>query len=100
MNMKSLRKMMKQAQQMQSKLEKEMGEMKVEATSGGGMVAVEMDGTKQLLAIKIDAEVVDPEDTEMLQDLILAAVNEAARKVDDALADQMGGVTDMLGGLG
>ncbi|HSR53447.1 MAG TPA: YbaB/EbfC family nucleoid-associated protein [Acidobacteriota bacterium] len=100
MNMKSFQKMMKQAQQMQAKLEKEMGEMQMEATAGGGMVTVVMDGGKQLQSIKIDPEAVDPEDTEMLQDLILAAVNEAARKVDEAVSEQMGGMSDMLGGLG
>ncbi|HSR67954.1 MAG TPA: YbaB/EbfC family nucleoid-associated protein [Acidobacteriota bacterium] len=100
MNMKSFQKMMKQAQQMQAKLEKEMGEMQMEASSGGGMVTVIMDGTKQLQSIKIDPEAVDPEDTEMLQDLILAAVNEAARKVDEAVSEQMGGMSDMLGGMG
>jgi len=99
MKMKNLQKMMKQAQQMQSRMEQEMGELRIEASSGGGMVSVTMDGTKQLLSIAIDPEVADPEDTEMLQDLILAAVNEAARQVDEHVSQQMGGMGDLLGGL-
>jgi len=98
--MKNLKKMMKQAQQMQAKLEEEMAQLEVEATSGGGVVAVTMDGHKQLLSIKIDPESVDPEEVEMLQDLILAAVNEARRKVDESVNNQMGGLTQsLLGGL-
>ncbi len=99
MNMKSLQKMMKQAQKMQAKLEKEMGELQVEAAAGGGMVNVTMSGSKQLLSIKLDPEAVDPDDVEMLQDLILAAVNEALRKVDEHMQSQMGGIGDSLGGL-
>jgi DNA-binding YbaB/EbfC family protein len=88
--------MMKQAQQMQEKLQKQMAEMKVEATAGGGTVTVVVSGAKQLLSIKIDPEAVSKEDVEMLQDMILAAVNDAQRKVDEALQQQMGG---MMGGL-
>jgi DNA-binding YbaB/EbfC family protein len=88
--------MMQQAKQMQEKLQKQMAEMRVEATAGGGMVTVTMSGTKQLQSLKIDPEVVSKEDVEMLQDLILAAVNDAARKVDDQLGKQMSG---MMGGL-
>lgn len=100
MNMKSFQKMMKQAQKMQSKIEKEMGELEVEASSGGGMVVVRMDGGKHLLAVEIDREVVDPQETDMLQDLILAAVNEATRKVDQALESRVGGMSELLGGMG
>jgi DNA-binding YbaB/EbfC family protein len=92
----NIQQMMKQAQQMQEKLQKQMAEMKVEATAGGGMVTVVMSGSKQLLSLKIDPEAVSKDDVEMLQDLILAAVNDAQRKVDDALQQQMGG---MMGGL-
>jgi DNA-binding YbaB/EbfC family protein len=88
--------MMKQAQQMQERLQKQMAELKVEATAGGGMVTVVMSGGKQLLSLKIDPEAVSKDDVEMLQDLILAAVNDAQRKVDEALQQQMGG---MMGGL-
>jgi len=92
----NIQQMMKQAQQMQDKLQKQMAEMQVEATAGGGMVTVVINGAKQLLSIKIDPEAVSKEDVEMLQDMILAAVNDAQRKVDEALQQQMGG---MMGGL-
>ncbi len=99
MNMKSFQKMMKQAQKMQTKLEEEIGDLTVEATAGGGMVTVTMDGNKRLDSITIDPDAVDPEDVEMLQDLILAAVNEAARKVEDEMSAHMEGMNDLLGGL-
>jgi DNA-binding YbaB/EbfC family protein len=88
--------MMQQAQQMQERLQKQMAEMRIDATSGGGMVTVTVSGNKLLLAIKIDPEVVSKDDTEMLQDLIVAAVNDAHRKVDEALAGQMQG---LMGGM-
>lgn len=89
--------MMKQAQQMQERLQQQMGEMKVEATAGGGMVTVTVNGHKQLLSLRLDPEVVSKEDVGMLQDLIVAATNDAHRKVDEALAGQMQG---LMGGLG
>ena len=92
----NIQQMMKQAQQMQERLQKQMAEMRIEATAGGGMVTVVVTGHKQLHQIKIDPEVVSKDDVEMLQDLILAAVNDAHRKVDEALASQMQG---MMGGL-
>ena len=88
--------MMKQAQEMQQRLQKQMGDMRVEATAGGGMVTVVINGTKQLQSIKIDPEVVSKEDVEMLQDLIVAAFNDAARKVDEQLGQSMSG---LMGGL-
>jgi len=91
-----IRQMMKQAQKMQEQLQKQMQELRVEATAGGGMVTVTVNGTKQLMSLRIDPEVVSKDDVEMLQDLILAAVNDAQRKVDEALQQQMGG---MMGGL-
>src|ERR671938_526776 len=87
---------MKQAQQMQERLQKQMAEMRVEASSGGGMVTVVVNGNKQIQSLKIDPEVVSKDDVEMLQDLILAAINDAHRKVDEALAQTMGG---LMGGL-
>jgi nucleoid-associated protein EbfC len=78
-------------------LQKKMQETVVEASSGGGTVTAKMDGRKQLLSLHIDPEAVKSGDVEMLQDLILAAVNEAARKVDSAMQSSVGG---MLGGLG
>ena len=97
----NIQKLMQQAQQMQARLQKEMQEMVVEATVGGGMVTVKMSGAKQLVAVEIDPEVLDPEDPAMVQDLVLAAVNEAGRKVDEELQTKMGGVAGGLaGGLG
>lgn len=96
MQTKNFQKLMKQAQEMQEKLQAEMGQLRVEASSGGGMVNVTMDGTKQLLSITIDPETVDPNDVDMLQDLILAAVNEAGRQVDEALSTHLGGFTQGL----
>jgi DNA-binding YbaB/EbfC family protein len=93
----NIKQLMKQAQQMQSKMQEQMAAVRVEGTAGGGMVKAEMSGDKQLLSIVIDKEAVDPNDVEMLQDLVLAAVNEAARKVDEALQSQVGAMT---GGMG
>ena len=92
----NIQQMMKQAQQMQDRLQKQMGELRIEATAGGGMVVVEMSGHKQLLSLRIDPEVVSKEDVEMLQDLIVAAINDAHRKVDEAMQQQLGG---MMGGM-
>ena len=92
----NINQMMKQAQQMQERLQKQMAEMKIEATSGGGMVTVVINGAKQIQSLKIDPEAVSKDDVEMLQDLILAAINDAHRKADEALSQQMGG---LMGGL-
>jgi len=92
----NIQQMMKQAQQMQERMQKQMAEMKVEATAGGGMVTVVMNGAKQVLSLKIDPEAVSKEDVEMLQDLILAALNDAQRKADEAMQKQMSG---MMGGM-
>jgi nucleoid-associated protein EbfC len=90
-------KMMKQAQEMQARLQQQMNELTVQATAGGGMVTVTMSGNKQLLSIVIDPEVVSKDDVPMLQDLILAAVNDAGRKVEETMKQSLGG---MMGGLG
>jgi len=92
----NIQQMMKQAQQMQERLQKQMEELRVEATAGGGMVTVVMNGAKQIISLKIDPEAVSKEDVEMLQDLILAAINDAQRRADESLQKQMGG---MMGGL-
>ncbi len=92
MNPQQLQQMMKQAQQMQERMQREMAALKIEATAGGGMVTVTVNGEKQLLALKIDPEVVSKDDVEMLQDLILAAINDANRKVEDAMKQKMGGM--------
>jgi len=90
MNMQQL---MKQAQKMQEQLQKQMEATVVEATAGGGMVSVKMNGNKHLISIQIDQEVFAGGDKEMLQDLIVAAVNEAVRKVEEAMSGQLGGLT-------
>ena len=82
--------MMKQAQQMQEKMQAEIALIRVEGSAGGGMVTVKMDGHKAVTAVKIDSEVAG--DVEMLQDLVLAAVNEAARKIDATMQSTMGGM--------
>jgi DNA-binding YbaB/EbfC family protein len=91
----NMQQMMKQAQQMQQRLQEEIALIRVEAGAGGGMVSVQMDGHKNVLAVKIDPE--GAGDIEMLQDMVRAACNEAARKVDEESQKKMGG---MLGGMG
>jgi DNA-binding YbaB/EbfC family protein len=91
----NMQNIMKQAQQMQEQMQKQIAAVRVEASTGGGMVTVKMDGQKHLLEVKIDPEAAS--DVEMLQDMVLAAVNEAAKKVDDEIQGKMGG---MLGGMG
>jgi nucleoid-associated protein EbfC len=92
----NIQELMSQAKQQYEALQKKMQETVVESSSGGGTVTVKMDGRKQLLNIKIDPEAVKSGDIEMLQDLITAAVNGAARKVDESMQSAMGG---MLGGI-
>ena len=87
------RKLMKQLQQAQEKIQAEIAALDVETTAGGGVVKVEMDGQKQLRRLTIDPEVVSRDDVDMLQDLVLAAVNEAGRKVDEAIQEKVGGLT-------
>ena len=91
----NMQQMMRQAQQMQEKMQQEIALIKVDATAGGGMITVQMDGQKNLLSVKIDPEVAG--DVEMLQDMIVAACGEAVKKVDSAVQQKMGG---MLGGMG
>jgi nucleoid-associated protein EbfC len=91
----NMQSMMKQAQQMQEKLQQEIAAIRVEGSAGGGMVSVKMDGQKSVLGVTIDPEVAG--DIEMLQDMIVAACNDAAKKVDEQASSKMGG---MLGGMG
>ena len=88
--------MMRQAKEMQERLQKQMAEVQVEATAGGGMVTVTMNGAKQVQSLVIDPTVVSKDDVEMLQDMIIAALNDAQRKVDERLGGAMQG---LLGGL-
>ncbi|HET6863277.1 MAG TPA: YbaB/EbfC family nucleoid-associated protein [Pyrinomonadaceae bacterium] len=96
----NIQQMMKQAQVMQEKMAKEMEELRVDASSGGGVVTVQMKGNHEILALKIDPEALKDGDAEMLQDLIVAAVNEANRKIDEAMKGKLGGMLPPgLGGL-
>src|SRR6266852_4146489 len=92
----NIQQMMKQAQQMQEQLQRQMADLKVEGNAGGGMVTVIVNGAKQVQSVKIDPDVVSRDDVEMLQDLIVAALNDAQRKVDEEMSQKMGG---MMGGL-
>lgn len=95
MNPGNMQKMMEQAKKMQEQLQQQIAEIRVEASTGGGMVTVKMDGQKKVLAIEIEQDAM--EDREMLQDMVRGAVNEAAKRVDDEAQGKMGG---MLGGMG
>jgi DNA-binding YbaB/EbfC family protein len=95
----NIQKLMRQAQQMQERVQREMAELVVEAAAGGGMVSVRMNGQKQLVSVAIDREVIDPEDPALLGDLVLAAVNEATRKVDEELQVKLGAMGGGMPGL-
>ena len=93
----NIQEMMKQAQQMQQRLQQQMTELRVEGNAGGGMVTVIVNGAKQVQSLKIDPEVVNKDDVEILQDMIIAAFVDAQKKVDEDMKKQMGG---LLGGMG
>lgn len=86
----NIKQLMKQAQEMQEQMQQRVSTIKVEGSAGGGMVKAEMSGNKELLSITIDKEAVDPNDVEMLQDLVKAAINEASRRVDEEMQGQLG----------
>jgi hypothetical protein len=92
----NIQKMMQQAQAMQTRMEQELSAMKVEGSSGGGMVKIEMSGKKEVLSVVIDKQAVDPADVETLQDLVLAAMRDASRQVDEAVQKK---TSSMLGGM-
>jgi DNA-binding YbaB/EbfC family protein len=92
----NIQKMMQQAQAMQSKVQAELEALRIEASSGGGMVSIEMSGTKEVVSVKIDPACVDKEDVETLQDLVLAAAREASRRVDEAVQKK---TSSLLGGM-
>ncbi|MGA9882518.1 MAG: YbaB/EbfC family nucleoid-associated protein [Candidatus Acidiferrales bacterium] len=96
MEVKALQQMLSQFRQAQEKLEKRIGDISVEASAGGGMVTVRMSGQKHLIEVRIDPEIFKSKDQEMLQELMIAAVNEAARRVDEELSKQ---VTELAGGM-
>ncbi|MEK6629621.1 MAG: YbaB/EbfC family nucleoid-associated protein [Acidobacteriota bacterium] len=89
----NIQQMMKQAQRMQEQMQRDMANLRIEASAGGGMVTVVINGLKQIQSLKLDPEVVSKDDVEMLQDLILAAINDASRKADEAMSSQLGGMT-------
>jgi len=95
-NLQQMQQILKQVQQFQEQLQKQLDHLVVEASAGGGMVTVKMNGQKQLVAVRVEREVFASADAEMLQDLVLAAVNEASRKVDEQLASHVG---SLAGGL-
>ncbi|MGH9354594.1 MAG: YbaB/EbfC family nucleoid-associated protein, partial [Terriglobia bacterium] len=82
-NLQQMQQIMKQVQQLQEQLQQQLDQLLVEASAGGGMVVVKMNGQKQIIAVQIDSDLFSSKDAEMLQDLIVAAVNEAGRKVDE-----------------
>ena len=92
----NIQKMMAQAQAMQGRVQAELEALRIEASSGGGMVTIEMSGHKDVVSVKIDPGAVDPKDVETLQDLILAACREASRRVDEAVQKK---TSAMLGGM-
>ena len=92
-NLQQMQQILKQVQQFQEQLQKQLDELEVHGAAGGGMVTVKMNGQKQLSEVHIEPEVFASRDLEMLQDLILVAVNDATRKVDEQLASQMGSLT-------
>jgi nucleoid-associated protein EbfC len=95
-NLQQMQQIMKQVQQMQEQLQKQLDDLVVESSAGGGMVVVRMNGQKQLVTVHIDPEIFAAKDAEMLQDLVLTAVNEATRRVDEQLASRVGSIA---GGL-
>ena len=98
--MRNLQEMMVQMKKMQEQVQQRLETVRVEASSGGGMVSVQMNGNKKLMKVTIDPEALKDGDIEMLQDLVQAAVNEGIRKVDDAMKDVLGGqLGSLLGGI-
>jgi nucleoid-associated protein EbfC len=95
-NLQQMQQILKQVQQFQEQMQKQLDELVVEASAGGGMVSVKMNGQKHLYELRIDPEVFASQDLEMLQDLIVAAFNEASRRVDEQLASQVG---SLAGGM-
>jgi len=99
MEVKALQQMLAQFRQVQETLEKRIGELSVESSAGGGMVSVKMNGQKQLTEVRIEPEVFKSKDQEMLQELLLAAVNEANRRVDEELSRQVKDLTGSVPGI-
>ncbi len=99
MEVNALQQMLSRLRQVQEDLQRQVNSVAVEASAGGGMVSVKMNGQKQVLEVRIEPDIFASKDQEMLQDLIRAAVNEAARRVDDELANQMKSLTGNIPGM-
>ncbi len=99
MEVKALQQMLSQFRQVQERLEKQLNEVHVEASAGGGMVTVKMNGQKRITELRVEPEVFAGRDAEMLQDLIVAAVNDATRRVDEEMANQMKDITGGISGI-
>ena len=99
MEVKALQQILSQFRQMQETLQKQVETVNVEASAGGGMVTVKMNGQKQVTDLRIDPEVFSGKDQELLQDLVRAAVNEAGRRVDEELTSQMKGLSGSIPGM-
>jgi nucleoid-associated protein EbfC len=99
MEVNALQQMLSRLRQVQEDLQRQVNTVAVEASAGGGMVVVKMNGQKQVLGVRIEPDVFASKDQEMLQDLIRAAVNEASRRVDDELADQMKSLAGGIPGI-
>lgn len=97
--MTNIRQLMKQAEQMQERMRQELADLVVEASVGGGMVTVKMSGHKQVVGVDIDPEILDPDDPALVEDLVLAAVNEAGRKVDESLQERLGSLAGGIPGM-
>jgi DNA-binding YbaB/EbfC family protein len=95
----NIRQLMKQAQEMQEKMQRELEEMELEASVGGGMVTVKMTGKKIVTGVKIDPEILDPNDPTLVEDLVLAAINQVSRQVDEELQGKLGGLATSMPGL-
>lgn len=97
--MPNMNNLMKMAQDMAKKMQEDMDKLVVEGNAGGGMVKLQMNGHKNIISLEISKEVVDPDDVEMLQDLIIAAMNDAIAKVDENLKSELGGLSGAGGGF-
>lgn len=95
----NMRKLLQQAEEMQTKMQRELADSVVEASAGGGMVTVKMNGHRHLIEVKIDPEAVDPEDVTLLEDLVTAAVNDAAAKIDELLRSRLGNIAASMPSL-
>jgi nucleoid-associated protein EbfC len=99
MEVKALQQLLSQFRQMQESLQKQVDNVNVEASAGGGMVVIKMNGQKQVTDVRIEQEVFASKDAELLQDLVRAAINDACRRVDEELASQMKGLASGLPGI-